>query len=672
MIREAFEAIGREYSGERAKNFVSEIVNFHRIQGSPGYRSASEHIYNILKEHGLECEIIKFPAREGAAFWNYGSFQECEIEEAKLFLITEEGGEEKIADYSVNKFSVIQRSAPTPEGGILSELIVLDKGDREEEYDKVDVRGKVVFASGDLNDVYHIAVEEKGAIGIVTDRMREWPPVRRKMDLPDALQYCSFWWQEGKRKCFGFVVSPRTGLRIRELAKKGRLKVKAFVKSRIYDGTFEVVSARILGVEGGEVIVTAHLCHPQPSANDNASGVAAAVESALVLNRLIEKGELKRPRRSIRFLFVPEITGTVAFLDSNMTRLKDFVAGVNLDMVGEDQKACGSILMVDNTPYSLPSFMNPYVEYMFSLIPKSLSSFSERERFPSIRYEFTSFSGGSDHEVLSDPTVGIPTVSFTNWPDRFYHTSEDTLDKVDPSMLWHAGAVSTAIAYTVSNLSREDYSFLAFLIEKYCEKKVRDMVQETVYSAYSVRKEDALRCFGEKACFWKEFRRFWRWWLSSAIRSLERLDGETGLKELEEQFGEIFDRFLDVEEELLFNYLRNSGKNVGVEDFLSRPEGRVKGEAERVVPKRLKPGPIDLKVGVCRLDGELRRKAYDFMKKRGWRTVSTLALFWADGRRSLLEIWRMLEIEYGRVDLENLIEWFQLLEKMKFVVLENV
>ncbi len=671
MIRESFEAIQREYSGERAKNFVSELINFHRIQGSPGYRRAAEYVYNLLKKNGLECEILRFPASEDVTFWNYGSFQESEVEDAKLFLLTEEG-EEKIADYSVNKFSIVQRSAPTPADGIVVDLAVLDKGDVEEEYEDVDVRGKVVFASGDLNDVYSLAVEKGGAIGIVTDRLREWPPVRSKMDLPDALQYCSFWWHRGKRRCFGFVVSPRIGARIRELALKKRLKVKAIVKSRMYDGTFEVVSAKIRGEEDKEVIVVAHLCHPQPSANDNASGVAAAIESALTLNRLIGEGKLNRPRKTIRFLFVPEITGTVAFLNMNKDCLDSFVAGINLDMVGEDQKICESILMVDSTPYSLPSFINPYIEYLFNYIPKKISSFSEKDHFPLIRYEFINFSGGSDHEVLSDPSIGVPTVSFTNWPDKFYHTSEDTLDKVDPNMLWYVGAISSTLAYTIANLSRRDYEFLGLLIERYCEKKIDNIIEKVFHEISNMNKDELRKYSEEKITFLKECEEFWREWLIKAIEALSKIDGEDNLGELCKYYEKKFSESVNVKEEMFKEYLKRLAPDTQTKTEVAKKKSRIEKEAEKLIPKRKHPGPVDIKLKINSLDDKMKKRVKILMKVRGWRTISTLALFWADGKKSVLEIWKKLKIEYGHVNLRELIEWFRLLEKMDFITLEKI
>ena len=91
-----------------------------------------------------------------------------------------------------------------------------------------------------------------------------------------------------------------------------------------------MVSACIPGVTTEEVAAIAHLCHPQPSANDNASGSGTLIETARVLNTLIQSGELAKPQRTIRFLWVPEMTGTYAYLSANENRIGETVAAINL------------------------------------------------------------------------------------------------------------------------------------------------------------------------------------------------------------------------------------------------------------------------------------------------------------------------------------------------------
>ena len=59
-----------------------------------------------------------------------------------------------------------------------------------------------------------------------------------------------------------------------------------------FDGRKNITTRRFLrswttlpGTLPGEVLVTGHLCHPQPGANDNASGAAAVLETARVPSR---------------------------------------------------------------------------------------------------------------------------------------------------------------------------------------------------------------------------------------------------------------------------------------------------------------------------------------------------------------------------------------------------
>jgi len=229
------------------------------------------------------------------------------------------------------------------------------------------------------------------------------PGLERRLD--NALQYTSFWWYGGERKCFGFVLSPQEGERLRRSIKRGSVaKVRAKVMSRFWDGSLEVVSALMPGESDEEVVVVAHLCHPQWSANDNASGSATLLEVARTLHRLTLRGRLKKPRRSIRFLLVPELTGTYAYLAAHEERLPQMIAGLNLDMVGESQELCGSTLVVERLPGSTPAFSGDLLERLLEVVADAGAG-----AYPSFRYGSTPFSGGSDHIILSDPTVGIPS-----------------------------------------------------------------------------------------------------------------------------------------------------------------------------------------------------------------------------------------------------------------------
>ena len=355
MFQPIMSALSGRLSGDAAKDHVSEICRFHRIQASPGFRQAAAFVHGRLAQSGLDVETLSF-AGDGKTFhWSYLSPPEWEAEEAELWLTGAGDERRKLADYP----RVQDRPHPAQRrhaAGRASraELEVLDDGTEDEHYLGKDVRGKIVLtASADLRRVRELAVDKYGAIGILYDGMSESPPVRTRIDLPDARQYVSFWPAgDEKSPCWGFSLTPRIGDELRKLARqtaaRGPVRLWARVKSRfVPDGRIEVVSALIPGECDEEVLVVAHLCHPQPSANDNASGAGAAMEMALSLHSLIRDGSLAKPRRGIRFLWVPEMTGTFAYLANHPERIAKTIAAINLDMVGQNQDLCGSSFLVE-------------------------------------------------------------------------------------------------------------------------------------------------------------------------------------------------------------------------------------------------------------------------------------------------------------------------------------
>ncbi len=55
--------------------------------------------------------------------------------------------------------------------------------------------------------------------------------------------------------------------------------------------------------------------------------------------------------------------------------------------------------------------------------------------------------------------------------------------------------------------------------------------------------------------------------------------------------------------------------------------------------------------------------------KKGFFTLPTLAVYWTDGKRTLLEIADLIELETGQRDVELLVEYFQTLAKLNLIEL---
>ncbi|MBC8263022.1 MAG: hypothetical protein H8E47_02735, partial [Anaerolineales bacterium] len=55
--------------------------------------------------------------------------------------------------------------------------------------------------------------------------------------------------------------------------------------------------------------------------------------------------------------------------------------------------------------------------------------------------------------------------------------------------------------------------------------------------------------------------------------------------------------------------------------------------------------------------------------KKGFFTLPTLAVYWTDGKLSLLEIADLVELETGQRNVELLVEYFQMLGQVNLVEL---
>ena len=229
----------------------------------------------------------------------------------------------------------------------------------------MEVAGRLVLSRAPVRQTYQRAVVEGGAAGVLYDHITADAPGRSRIDLPDARQYSSFWWQRGDVKSWGFVLTPRQGDALRAVLGRGEtVTLRAHIDAHFYDGEYEAVLATIPGTGKGAVLGMAHLCHPQGFANDNASGAACLLETALTLRRLIQSGQLPPPARTIFFLWVPEMTGTYAWLSVHESLLPRIVAAINLDMVGEDQAATGSVLLLERPPEAMASFAPDLLEHL--------------------------------------------------------------------------------------------------------------------------------------------------------------------------------------------------------------------------------------------------------------------------------------------------------------------
>lgn len=459
MIRQTTRAILSRINGQRAFQTVAEISTYHRIQASTGYRAAAQHAQEKLQRWGIASEVLSFPAREDVIFGTYPSFEEWDCRGAYCDMVSPVY--KRLADFDAIPISVIQKSAPCDHTKEPLELVMLDNGLDESGYRNVDFKNKLVFVRGNIDRVYHWLVEQRGAAGLITDFVLQDEHVRERHDQSDTLRYTSFWWKPNQKKAFGFVISPREGDKLAALceemkAKKEKILIRCKVDSSIYPGHIEDVMAFLPGKTEEEILLVGHLCHPRSSANDNASGSSCCMEAMLTLKQMLDEGVLPPLQRGIRMLLVPEFTGTYAYLDRIGDKVKNIRAAFNLDMVGGRQDHGYGPITITDLPLSTPSFVSDAAGTVLDEIKRQVVGMMPESYCPLWNSHMTEYSGGSDHVVLSDPKTNVPCLMMGQWPDKYYHTSTDTLDRVDPYILSRSAALAAGYAYGLANLEPAD------------------------------------------------------------------------------------------------------------------------------------------------------------------------------------------------------------------------
>ncbi|MFX1356804.1 MAG: DUF4910 domain-containing protein [Promethearchaeota archaeon] len=448
-----------EVSGKYAWDWIARISQFNRRIGSKDFHEIVKQIMNELEKYELdELQIHKYPADGKTKTWEYIGAPSWDVKSAELRLTKPK--EELICRFQDIPMCVLGYSKSC---NVSAELIDVGTGIREEDYEGKDVKGKIVLMSAPKLLVTAQYVE-KGALGVIV-----YPTPEKAAGYRDMTVYNRFPIKADilEKNTFGFSITQEKALYLKDLLKKGPVFIEANINVDVFDENLEVISAAIYGSEKleEEIILTAHLCHPAPGANDNASGSAGLIELVRALTSLIKKGILTRPIRTIRFLWVPEFDGTFPWAKENEIRVKNSIVNLNLDMIGEDPMKIGEPFEICHAPYSTPSILNDIIRYYTEIIADHPKGIEINGTKVCMKYRIIPFAGGSDHQVFVDTALGIPGIML-NHSDPLWHTSLDTIDNCDPTELKRVIGIAFCIAYFFATVNNEMFYYLIPILER--------------------------------------------------------------------------------------------------------------------------------------------------------------------------------------------------------------
>src|SRR5215813_7607347 len=472
LPEEQVQALAQELSGETAKRNLEGIVRNHRQRGTKGFHAAAELVAERARAYGLsDVTILQFPA-DGKIFSGpQRSRPPWDADFAELWELRKEGDAWKpamlMASYEAIPVTLAQDSESAD---VTADLIDVGNGTAENDYAGKDVRGKIVLAAAQPGAVQDLAVEKFGAAGIVSYALNQ-PQAWRGED--ETLIRWGHLDAFPKSKTFAFMVSLKTSRALRERLTRGeQVRLHAVVRAGQHPGSYEVVTGTIPGADPKlkeqEIAFSCHLDHQRPGANDNASGCVTILEVARTLQKLIREGKLPPPLRTIRFIWPPEIEGTVTLLNAKPEFAQRIRAVVHMDMVGGGP-VTKAIFHVTGGPMSLPSFVHDVAEAFADFANEQTEKFANTgvAEYPLVapeggkeplRAEFAPYSMGSDHDVYQDSSFGIPTIFLDDWPDRYIHTNFDSAANINPTKLKRAAFIGAASGYFLAQMAAKDFS----------------------------------------------------------------------------------------------------------------------------------------------------------------------------------------------------------------------
>ncbi len=648
-------ALTQEVSGEIAFNYMVLISHFDRIQASQGWHGAAEMIKNELDKIGYsDAEIEGWPSNGSRYYYTYQTPIGWDATRAELWMTAPH--KERLCSFEEVPLTLVKHSRSAD---VEAELVDVGTGVGEEAYAGKDVKGKIVLATAYTGDVMREAVVRRGALGVVT-----WYPPDVRPGYPNMIRYTALWprWEERDEMGFGFNVSKMQGWELKKRLESGeKVVLHAQVEAEYYDGKIEVISASLPGAvePDKEVLIVGHLCHPTPSANDNASGSGGMLEMARALKRMVDSGQVPPPRRTIRFLWVPEFYGTVPYIKAHLERTRNTLSVINCDMIGEDLHLTGGLFTITCTPDSLPSYLND-VAVNFALMVQSQGLVSLNGSRHPFAFKVNPYSGGSDHLVFNDGALSVPALMFGHG-DTFHHTSLDTPDKVDASELRRVCAIALGTSYYLAQASDGEAVAMARLI-------TRNGMGRLAADAYDELEEicDAAGAEGLQAAYERA-----RNVLEHAASREAAAVGSTkafitdpqGLRSIQAQESRIKALETSLAEELRSRYKELCVlMDIRPREPVALPEEKA---MDSWIPVRSEDFVCPLQTGY--IVDKLGEEAAAELPLQG--RAAYEALNFVDGKRSVYAISRAVSSEYGPVSARDVLGFFRVLERCDLVSL---
>lgn len=452
--------------GKRTLKTIDDIQATDQYNSFDRFHDTSQTLVDYYQRAGAGAEItpIQTGGDIGTGRWIIQEAQD--VHSATVDVVAPV--RQRIIDFKENPWHVVQWSSATPKQGLHCELVVIDDLASLSSLRPGALRGKAVLTRGNIRGTTMKQLAHVGAAVVITD-----------IDVtnnPDALAWTKFGWgmvpmSHATARIVGLVMSTQQGDRLRRLHQRhGGLQLRVKVDVRKYVGHHDMVSGLIRGSEDPQDEIWAIAHSGEPGAIDNASGCAVTVEIAQIIEGLIAKGTLRRPRRTIRLLNAYECYGFFAYLEREHS-LQTPMAGVCIDTVGAKPSVCGGRLEWHAT---IPSSAG-FVDWIGEKILRATLGNYKAAGYKLCMEDFMSTSD----TLIGDPQYGYPCPWITTHHKEgkgstwdAYHSSADQLNLLSAAGMKTCSVSMAAYLYWLADMDTTS----ALQVAKSETKRLTDVI----------------------------------------------------------------------------------------------------------------------------------------------------------------------------------------------------
>lgn len=409
-----------KFSAQRAFRHIVNLSKFgSRLAGTEGETEATKYVVMQFKKANVDVEFDEFKAP-------------CFIEnETKLTLTYPKKKELKAR--------AMLYSASTPSEGIVGNIIYAGYGTNGD-FARIDANEKIVTFSRakDKSTFWEEATNASkgGAEAVIAINYNPWIFIGTietgLFNIEKRLV------QTGPRPISAVTISKENGEYLMKQASKGNVEVNLKVNSLVTEKTMKNIRGIIRGSKYHEekILVIAHIDSANtPGANDNASGIAVLLELAKVLPAY-------KPKRTIELVASGAeealgLLGSYHYCKVHRNELKSIKAAINVDMI-----AVGTKLKIITEGFWPDRGRLKTTEWLNKLLLNTANNIGYTAELGVCSH------GTSDEGRFID--AGVPAAWLWKPDDPFYHSLEDTPDKVNPN---DVKAVCDIVGYTVLKLS---------------------------------------------------------------------------------------------------------------------------------------------------------------------------------------------------------------------------